>query len=74
DALRERLGTPLPPVFRPEYDQALAALRSSLGARKLTELLAAGRAISEEQAIALALGETEGDTLGSSRCNVTESH
>ncbi|HLV99393.1 MAG TPA: tetratricopeptide repeat protein [Ktedonobacterales bacterium] len=59
-ALRERLGTPLPARSVAEVEQAVAAARAALGEEAWAAAYAAGRALSLEQAILEALGETDG--------------
>jgi hypothetical protein len=57
ESLRERLGAEMMPDERVEYDQALNALRASLGdqAAAFEAAWQAGRALSFEDALALAL-------------------
>jgi hypothetical protein len=55
DALREALGAPRPPNEIGECEQAFVALRSTLGEEGFAAAWAAGRALSLEEAIALAL-------------------
>src|SRR6266446_2868483 len=50
--LREALGTPLPPVDRPIYEQAVAAVRVQLGEKAFAEAMAEGRSMTAEQALA----------------------
>jgi hypothetical protein len=57
EALRERLGAPLPPNDRAEYERDVAAVRQALGAERFAIAWVAGRSLTEEQAIAYALGE-----------------
>ena len=59
EALREQMGAPLPPNERTEYDRAISAARQSLGDDEFHRAWAAGRAMSMELAIELAL-ETDG--------------
>jgi predicted ATPase/class 3 adenylate cyclase len=54
-ALREAIGSPLAPVDRAEYDRSVAAVRAVLGEVAFAAAWAAGRAMSLEQATALAL-------------------
>jgi tetratricopeptide (TPR) repeat protein len=49
--VRERLGAPLPPVFRPSHDAAVAALRAALGERAFASAWAEGQALSVDEAI-----------------------
>ena len=50
EALREAIGAPIPPVERPDYDQAVAALRAQLGAVAFAVAWAQGRAYDPEVA------------------------
>ena len=50
--VRERLGTPLPPVFRASHDIALAALRDTLGEQAFASTWAEGQTLSVHEAIA----------------------
>jgi tetratricopeptide (TPR) repeat protein len=52
---RERFGTPLPPVERPEYESSLAVVRSGLGEECFAAAWLAGRAMTLEGATAYAL-------------------
>jgi hypothetical protein len=52
EELREALGTPLPPVDRPIYEQAVAAVRVQLGEKAFAEAMAEGRSMTAEQALA----------------------
>lgn len=57
-ALRESLSIPLPTLDGAEVEQAVAAARAALGEEAWAVAVAAGRALSLEQAIAKALGES----------------
>ncbi|HET8522385.1 MAG TPA: NB-ARC domain-containing protein, partial [Thermomicrobiales bacterium] len=57
DALRTRLGAPVPPEFRSGYDRAVEAIRTRLG-DAFTEAWDAGRALEPEQAITDALAQS----------------
>ena len=59
EALRETVGTPLPPVEREDHDRHVANLRVTLGKELLTTLWAEGRAMPMEQIIACALEPTD---------------
>jgi predicted ATPase/class 3 adenylate cyclase len=60
-AVRETLGAPQPPDERVDVEQAVAAARVALGEERWEAAIAAGRALSLEQAIAEALdGDGEG--------------
>ena len=56
EAIRMRMGAPLPPIDNRLRAQALARLRAQLGER-FDEFWAAGQALALDQAIALALGQ-----------------
>jgi non-specific serine/threonine protein kinase len=60
-AVREALGTPQPPQEREEVEQATDEARSSLGEAAWAAALAAGRALTLEQAVAEALGDDGGN-------------
>jgi predicted ATPase/class 3 adenylate cyclase/DNA-binding CsgD family transcriptional regulator len=51
EALREAIGTSLPPVYRADYDHAVAAARSHLGEKAFTAAWAEGRAMTPEQVL-----------------------
>jgi hypothetical protein len=57
EALRAVLGAPLPPVQRADYDRAAAAARALIGEDSFTQAMTAGRAMTLEQAIDIALDE-----------------
>lgn len=50
--LRETIGAPLPPVYRGEYERALASARAQSGVDVFANALAQGRALTVEQALA----------------------
>jgi ATP/maltotriose-dependent transcriptional regulator MalT len=54
EALREALGTPLPPVERAAYDQAVASSCTQLGGQAFAAAWSQGRSLSPEQALATA--------------------
>ncbi len=56
--IREAIGAPLPPVERAEYNRSVAAARAQLGEAAFAAVLAEGRAMALEQAIAYALEQT----------------
>jgi len=59
DRLREEIGAPLPPNERPRYDRRVAVVRAALrDDAAFTRAWQQGRALTIEQAIALALSET----------------
>ncbi len=51
EALHEVIGTPIPPVYRPGYQQAVAAARSQLGEEDFATAWVQGRSMSPEQAM-----------------------
>jgi predicted ATPase len=64
--LRKAMGTPLPPVYRTDYERSMAAARTQLGERAFAAAWSEGRTMSLEQVLAakgiaeiLALNPTE---------------
>jgi hypothetical protein len=57
DALRARLGSPLPAADPASYDRTLASIRVALGEEGVAEAQAAGAALAPEQLFAEGLGE-----------------
>ncbi len=57
-SLRETIGTPLPPVERASYEQAVAATRAHLGQQAFSKAWAQGRSMTPEQALASPAEET----------------
>ena len=57
EGLRQRLGTPVEPGILDQYNQILSGVGEKFGTASLEAALAKGRAMSWEQAVALALGE-----------------
>jgi DNA-binding CsgD family transcriptional regulator len=55
DAQRQQLGLPIDPPFRAEYERDVAVARRALGEAAFAAAWAAGRALSDEQAVAEAL-------------------
>jgi tetratricopeptide (TPR) repeat protein len=51
EALREAIGTPMHPVYRADYEQAVAAARAALGEEAFTAAWTEGRARPLDQAI-----------------------
>ncbi len=51
EALREALGTPLPPVARADYERAVAAARTTSGGRAFAAAWAEGRTMTPEQVL-----------------------
>lgn len=60
ESLREVLSAPLPPASRAHHDQTVGALHSMLGETAFAAAWAAGRAMSLEQAVDVALIELSG--------------
>jgi predicted ATPase/class 3 adenylate cyclase len=56
EALRETIGAPIPPVYRADYEPAVAAARSQLSEEAFAAAWAEGKATSPEQVINEALG------------------
>src|SRR6266849_4551721 len=52
EALREAMGTPLPPVYLADYEQAMAAARSHLGEKAFAAAWTEGRTMTPDQALA----------------------
>lgn len=59
EALRESIGTPIPPSQRPRYHLLVEAVRSQLDEVTFSETWEEGRAMTLEQAIEFALKETQ---------------
>ncbi|MGH7428914.1 MAG: tetratricopeptide repeat protein, partial [Candidatus Methylomirabilaceae bacterium] len=55
EALRERIGAPLSPADRVEYDHGVSAVRAALTGAVLEAAWAQGRAMTQEQAVEFAL-------------------
>lgn len=51
EVLREAIGTPLPPVYRTSYQQAVANARTQLGEETFTKHWSQGRALTPQQAL-----------------------
>ncbi|HKF39330.1 MAG TPA: tetratricopeptide repeat protein [Ktedonobacteraceae bacterium] len=49
EMLRETMGSPMPPVYRPAYEQAVAAARTQLGEKVFVAAWAQGRTMTPEQ-------------------------
>jgi predicted ATPase/DNA-binding XRE family transcriptional regulator len=62
DALRTRLGSPLPAAHPDGYDATLTAIRHALGSARFTIAHADGRELTAADAIAEALSAMPGDT------------
>jgi hypothetical protein len=63
-SLRERLGTPLPPIERPEFERSVAAARTALGEPAFAAAWSAGQAMPVEQAVCVALEEGDVSRAG----------
>jgi tetratricopeptide (TPR) repeat protein len=63
EATREKMGGTPPPftIFQPEYDRDVAAVRAALGEEAFTTFWAEGRAMTLEQAVALAQETGDGN-------------
>jgi hypothetical protein len=61
-ALRDAIGTPVPPIEQTRYARDQAMVRMQLGADAFDRACAEGRAMTTDQAIAYALKEAVGQT------------
>jgi DNA-binding CsgD family transcriptional regulator/tetratricopeptide (TPR) repeat protein len=52
EALRETMGTLIPPVYRADYEQSIAAARAQLGQKAFAAAWAEGRTMTSEQVVA----------------------
>jgi predicted ATPase/DNA-binding CsgD family transcriptional regulator len=52
EALHEAMGTPIPPVYRADYDRSVAAARTQLGEKAFAAAWAEGRTMTPGQAFA----------------------
>jgi len=52
EAMRETMGTLIPPVYRADYEQSIAAARAQLGQRAFAAAWAEGRTMTLEQVLA----------------------
>ena len=52
EALRESLGTPMPPVMRANYERSVATVRNQLGEKAFVAIWEEGRTMTAEQALA----------------------
>ena len=50
-ALREAMGTPIPPVYRADYDREVAAARTQLGEKTFAAGWAEGRMMTLDQVL-----------------------
>ncbi len=53
EALRETMGTPIPPVYRIDYESSVTAARTQLGEKAFGAAWAEGRSMTPEQALAV---------------------
>jgi predicted ATPase/class 3 adenylate cyclase len=69
EALRARIGAPLPPDLQPSHDQMIACARSTLGNAQFTDIRAAGGSLTWEEAVtaALKLAQSTADASLASR-------
>ena len=51
EVLREAIGTPIPPVYRLDYEQAVAKVRARVGDEAFVRVWNEGRSMMPEQAI-----------------------
>ncbi|MGH2603351.1 MAG: hypothetical protein ACRDJ9_28705, partial [Dehalococcoidia bacterium] len=67
EALREQIGAPVAPVDLPAHERAVATVQAALSAPGFKAAWAAGRVLSLDQAmeVALAMGEIVGDDSAS---------
>jgi hypothetical protein len=59
EALREAMGTPIPPADRAEHEHNVVDVRAALDGESFAAAWAAGRAMSLEEAVCVALEECE---------------
>ncbi len=67
EALRDVIGAPLPPVYRADYERAVAAASAQLGEKAFATAWAEGRTMTPDQALT-----AQGPTLGSSSSSTGE--
>jgi DNA-binding CsgD family transcriptional regulator len=65
EALREAMGTPIPPVYRADYDSSVAAARAQLGEKAFAAAWAEGRVVTIEDVLDASskLSPTPGNAL-----------
>jgi predicted ATPase/DNA-binding CsgD family transcriptional regulator len=66
EALREVMGAPIPPVYRADYERAVAAARAQLGEKAFAAAWAQGRSMTPEQALATQTPKVESISRGAS--------
>jgi DNA-binding CsgD family transcriptional regulator len=59
EALRDAMGTPIPPIYRIEYERPVTAVRTQLGEKVFAEAWAEGRAMTPEQVLAVQIPGTK---------------
>jgi ATP/maltotriose-dependent transcriptional regulator MalT len=59
EALRESIGFPIPPVYRPPYERSVTAARAQLGEKPFTVAWAQGRTMSVEQVLSAPVPTTK---------------
>jgi ATP/maltotriose-dependent transcriptional regulator MalT len=52
EALREAMGTPIPPVYRADYDRSVTAARAEVGGKAFAKAWSEGRMMTPEQTLA----------------------
>jgi predicted ATPase/DNA-binding SARP family transcriptional activator len=57
-ALRDAIGTPVPPIERTRYTREQAMVRADLGAEAFDQACAEGRAMTSDEAVAYAVGSS----------------
>lgn len=62
EAVRQHIGTPLPSVYRAEYEHSVAAARAQLGEKPFAATWAEGRTLTPEQALAAVEGQPKRPT------------
>lgn len=62
EALRDTTGSPLPPVFRADYERSVAAARTQLGEKTFAAAWAEGRSMTPEQVLAAAIADPKAPT------------
>jgi DNA-binding CsgD family transcriptional regulator/tetratricopeptide (TPR) repeat protein len=73
EALREAMGTPIPPVYRVGYESSVTAARTQLGEEVFAEAWAEGRAMTPEQVLAVQTPGTKPISESSSSTPPTKS-
>jgi predicted ATPase/transcriptional regulator with XRE-family HTH domain len=68
ETLREAMGTPIPPVYRPDYERSVAATRSQLGEKTFAAAWADGQTMTLDQVLTVV------EPAGTSAPGKEESH